>query len=136
MFQQTLEFRTRGRGLISITDAVADLVAKSGVKTGLCHLFIRHTSASLLLSENADPAVGRDLERFMQKIAPDGSPEFEHDAEGPDDMPAHIRTLLAGASMSVPVGNGRLLLGTWQGLYLWEHRTYAHVRQVVVTVAG
>jgi secondary thiamine-phosphate synthase enzyme len=136
MFQQTLEFRTRGRGLISITDAVADLVAKSGVKTGLCHLFIRHTSASLLLSENADPAVGRDLERFMQKIAPDGSPEFEHDAEGPDDMPAHIRTLLAGASMSVPVGNGRLLLGTWQGLYLWEHRTHAHVRQVVVTVAG
>lgn len=136
MFQQTLDIRTRGRGLISITDAVADLVAKSGVKTGLCHVFIRHTSASLLLSENADPAVGRDLERFMQKVAPDGSPEWEHDVEGPDDMPAHIRTMLAGASMSVPVGNGKLLLGTWQGLYVWEHRTHGHVRQVVVTIAG
>lgn len=119
-----------------MTDAVAELVAKSGVKVGLCHLFIRHTSASLLLSENADPAVGRDLERFMQKVAPDGSPEFEHDAEGPDDMPAHIRTMLAGATMTVPVANGRLLLGTWQGLYLWEHRTRGHDREVVVTVTG
>lgn len=136
MFQQTLTLRTRGRGLVPITDAVAELVAKSGVKVGLCHLFIRHTSASLLLSENADPAVGRDLERFMQKVAPDGSPEFEHDAEGPDDMPAHIRTMLAGATMTVPVANGRLLLGTWQGLYLWEHRTRGHDREVVVTVTG
>jgi secondary thiamine-phosphate synthase enzyme len=136
MYQQTLNFRTRGRGLLPMTEQVADLVAKSGVKAGLCHLFIRHTSASLLLSENADPAVGRDLERFMQKVAPDGSPEFEHDAEGPDDMPAHIRTMLAGATMTVPVANGRLLLGTWQGIYLWEHRTRGHDREVVVTVAG
>jgi secondary thiamine-phosphate synthase enzyme len=135
MFQQTLTFRTRGRGLTSITDEVMDVVARSGVTTGLCHLFIRHTSASLLLSENADPAVGRDLERFMQKVAPDGSPEFEHDAEGPDDMPAHIRTMLAGATMTVPIGRSRLLLGTWQGIYLWEHRTSAHTREVVVTVA-
>lgn len=111
-------------------------MTKSGVKTGLCHLFIRHTSASLLLSENADPAVGRDLERFMQRIAPDGSPELEHDVEGPDDMPAHIRTMLAGASMTVPVGDGKLLLGTWQGLYVWEHRTHGHHRQVVITITG
>jgi secondary thiamine-phosphate synthase enzyme len=136
MFQQTLDVRTRGRDLIAITDAVAELVTKSGVKTGLCHLFIRHTSASLLLSENADPAVGRDLERFMQRIAPDGSPELEHDVEGPDDMPAHIRTMLAGASMTVPVGDGKLLLGTWQGLYVWEHRTHGHHRQVVITITG
>jgi secondary thiamine-phosphate synthase enzyme len=97
---------------------------------------MRHTSASLLLSENADPAVGRDLERFMQRVVPDGSREFEHDAEGPDDMPAHIRSMLTGASLSIPVGDGRLLLGTWQGIFMWEHRHAGHTREVVVTIAN
>jgi secondary thiamine-phosphate synthase enzyme len=120
----------------SITDKVAAIVSRAGIATGTCTVFIRHTSASLLLSENADPAVGRDLERFMQRIAPDGSPEFEHDAEGPDDMTAHIRTVLAGASLTIPVGARRLQLGTWQGIYVWEHRTAAHEREVIVTVVG
>jgi secondary thiamine-phosphate synthase enzyme len=134
--QESLQVRTRARALHPITDAVAAIVKRAAISAGTCTVFIRHTSASLLLSENADPAVGRDLERFMQRIAPDGSPEFEHDTEGPDDMPAHIRTVLAGASLTIPVGAGRLLLGTWQGLYVWEHRTAAHDREVVVTVVG
>jgi secondary thiamine-phosphate synthase enzyme len=136
MFQQTLTIRSHGRGLIPLTSEVAELVAKSGVTIGLCNVFMRHTSASLLLSENADPAVGRDLERFMQRVVPDGSREFEHDAEGPDDMPAHIRSMLTGASLSIPVGDGRLLLGTWQGIFMWEHRHAGHTREVVVTIAN
>ena len=134
--QEPLRIRTRPRTLHLITDAVAAVVNRANVRCGTCNVFIRHTSASLLLSENADPAVGRDLERFMQRVAPDGSPEFEHDAEGPDDMPAHIRTVLAGAWLTIPVGDGRLLLGTWQGVYVWEHRTTAHEREIVVTVVG
>jgi secondary thiamine-phosphate synthase enzyme len=134
--QETLSVHTRARTPHAITDAVETIVSRSKIGTGTCTVFIRHTSASLLLSENADPAVGRDLERFMQRIAPDGSPDFEHDTEGPDDMPAHIRTMLAGATLTIPVGNRRLLLGKWQGIYLWEHRTAAHDREVVVTVVG
>jgi secondary thiamine-phosphate synthase enzyme len=134
--QTTLTIHTPGRSLLNITERVAPLVTKSGVGTGLCHLFLRHTSASLLLSENADPVVGQDLERFMQRIVPDSSPEFRHVEEGPDDMPAHVRTLLAGASLTLPIGEGRLLLGTWQGIFLWEHRYQGHRREVVVTLMG
>jgi secondary thiamine-phosphate synthase enzyme len=102
----------------------------------MCNVFLRHTSASLLICENADPAVRRDLERFMQRVAPDGSPDYEHGVEGPDDMPAHIRSTLAGVSLSLPVRDGRLCLGVWQGVYVWEHRASAHEREVVVTIVG
>lgn len=136
MSQHTLTIETRGRGFEMITSQVAEVVARSGVRQGLCNVFIRHTSASVLITENADSSVRRDLERFMQRIAPDGAPEYEHDTEGPDDMPAHIRTVLAGSTLTVPLIDGRLALGTWQGIYLWEHRTSRQTRQVVVTVIG
>ncbi len=134
--QEVLTIQTRARAFEMITSAVASVVARSDIKQGLCHVFIRHTSASVMITENADSAVRRDLERFMQRIAPDGSPEYEHDAEGPDDMPAHIRTLLSGSAVSVPVVDGRLGLGTWQGIYVWEHRGSRHSREVIVTVVG
>jgi secondary thiamine-phosphate synthase enzyme len=136
MIQEILTIPTRGRGFEMITSQVASVVARSQVRFGLCNVFIRHTSASLVITENADSAVRRDLERFMQRIAPDGSPEYEHDIEGPDDMPAHIRTMLTAVSVSVPVMEGRLALGTWQGIYLWEHRISRHTREVIVTVVG
>lgn len=134
MPQHTLTIETRGRGFEMITSQVAEVVARSGVRNGLCNVFIQHTSASVLITENADSAVRRDLERFMQRTAPDGSPDYEHDTEGPDDMPAHIRTVLAGSTLTVPVVNGRLALGTWQGIYVWEHRTSRQSRKVLVTV--
>ncbi len=134
MAQHTLRIETRGRGFEMITSQVANIVARSGVKCGLCNVFIRHTSASVLITENADSSVRRDLERFMQRIAPDGSADYEHDTEGPDDMPAHIRTVLAGSTVTVPVIDGRLALGTWQGIYLWEHRASRHSREVIVSV--
>lgn len=134
--QQTLRINTRGRGFEMITAAVEDVVARSGVRQGLCNVFIRHTSASLLITENADSAVRRDLERFMQRIAPDGSRDYEHDTEGPDDMPAHIRNMLTSSGLSISVVEGRLGLGTWQGIYVWEHRTSRHSREVIVTVIG
>ncbi len=126
--------RTRGRSFEDITDKVRASVRASGVRSGLCNVFLRHTSASLFICENADPSVRRDLERFMQRIAPDGDPEYEHDAEGPDDLPSHIRSMLAGVSVTVPIQEGDLHLGTWQGIYLWEHRTASHEREVVVTI--
>lgn len=135
-FQDSFSIQTRGRGFEPITDRVAAIVAKSRVRVGLCNVFTQHTSASLLITENADPAVRRDLERFMQRVAPDGSPEYEHDTEGPDDMPAHIRSVLTAATLSVPIAGGALQLGTWQGIYLWEHRQVPHRRQVLVTVVG
>ncbi|HEY6641132.1 secondary thiamine-phosphate synthase enzyme YjbQ [Povalibacter sp.] len=134
--REILRLQTRGRSFEPLTEAVAKLVRSSGIREGICNLFIQHTSASLMISENADPAVQRDLERFMQRIAPDGSPDYEHDAEGPDDMPAHIRSVLTNTSVSVPVTDGRLMLGTWQGLYLWEHRHARHSRELIVTVMG
>lgn len=134
--QERFEVRTPGRGSLEITDRVAAAVASSGVATGVCHVFVQHTSASLLLTENADPAVRRDLETLFARLAPDGDPQYVHDDEGPDDMAAHARNVLAGSALSIPVGSGRLLLGTWQGVYLWEHRTAPHVRSVVVTVTG
>ena len=134
--QQSLTIETRGRGTVDITRDVADCVGAAGVTAGLCHVFVHHTSASLMLCENADPSVRRDLEAFMARLAPDGDPAYEHDAEGPDDMPAHIRSVLTQTGLSVPVIDGRPGLGTWQGVYLWEHRTRPHRRRVTVTVQG
>jgi secondary thiamine-phosphate synthase enzyme len=135
-WQTTLEIATAGRGTRDITDAVAEAVAASGLRCGLVHVFVQHTSCSLTITENADPDVRRDLETVMARLAPDGDPAYRHDAEGPDDMAAHARSVLSGTSLSVPVGGGRLLLGTWQGIYLWEHRTAPHRRHVIVTVLG
>jgi secondary thiamine-phosphate synthase enzyme len=135
-WQTILEIATAGRGTRDITDAVAGAVAASGLGCGVVHVFVQHTSCSLTITENADPDVRRDLETVMARLAPDGDPAYRHDAEGPDDMAAHARSMLSGASLSVPVGGGRLLLGTWQGIYLWEHRTAPQRRHVVVTVLG
>jgi secondary thiamine-phosphate synthase enzyme len=125
-----------GRGFIDITAAVAGRVAGSGVTCGIALVFVPHTSCSLLLGENADPTVREDLERWFARAVPDADPLFRHVAEGPDDMPAHVRSILAGVSVTVPVQAGRLQLGTWQGLYLWEHRRQPHQRTVLVTVLG
>ena len=130
------EFRTPGRGFQDITRDVQAVVGESGVSTGLCNVFLRHTSASLLITENADPDVRVDLENFISRIAPDGDPRHLHSAEGPDDMPAHIRSVLNANELTVPVRGGRLALGTWQGIYLWEHRHRPHVRRVDITVTG
>ena len=134
--QSEIRIDTRGRGTYDFTRDVQDVVRESGVRTGLCHLFICHTSASMMLCENADPAVRRDLETFMARQVPDGDPMFTHTAEGPDDMPAHVRSVLTQSDLSIPVRDGRCALGTWQGVYLWEHRTAPHARRVVVTVQG
>lgn len=134
--QQSFEVRTRGRGTTEITAEVARIVRASGIATGIAQVFAQHTSCSVMITENADPAVRRDLETLAARWAPDGDPAYRHDTEGDDDMAAHARSLLAGSSVSVPVGGGALLLGTWQGIYLWEHRTGAQSRRVVVTVLG
>jgi len=110
-------------------------IAESGIRTGLCTLFLRHTSASLIIQENADPDVLKDLENFLRKLVPEG-PHYIHDAEGPDDMPAHIRTALTHTTETIPIANGRLVLGTWQGIYLWEHRSQGHSREVVIHLLG
>lgn len=135
-YQQTFEIRTRGRGTTEITEEVARLVRAAGVATGIAQVFVQHTSCSVMITENADPSVRRDLETLARRWAPDADPDYRHDTEGDDDMAAHARSLLAGSSVSVPVGNGQLLLGSWQGIYLWEHRTGAQVRTIVVTVIG
>jgi secondary thiamine-phosphate synthase enzyme len=134
--QTVLEFSTAGRGTRDITDAVAKAVAESGIDCGLAHVFVQHTSCSLTVTENADPDVRRDLETIIARLAPDGDPAYRHDTEGPDDMAAHARSLLTDTALTIPVGGGRLLLGTWQGIYLWEHRTAPHRRSVVVTIIG
>ena len=136
VFQDKLIIATHGRGTTSISDTIQAQVHISGVRTGLCHVFLHHTSASLVLCENADPDVRTDLERYMARLVPDGDPVFEHTAEGPDDMPAHIRNILTGSDLTLPVSNGQCDLGTWQGVYLWEHRTAGHRRQITVTVFG
>ncbi|MDP9034868.1 MAG: secondary thiamine-phosphate synthase enzyme YjbQ [Myxococcota bacterium] len=133
--QRIVTVTTRGRGFFDVTSDVAQIVRESGIATGLCTLFLRHTSASLVIQENADPAVLRDLERWMSAIAPESS-EYEHDAEGPDDMPSHIRTAVTRSSESIPVTRGALALGTWQGVYVWEHRRVGHRRELVIHVAG
>ncbi|HTW37194.1 MAG TPA: secondary thiamine-phosphate synthase enzyme YjbQ [Steroidobacteraceae bacterium] len=134
MQRKELCIRTGGRGLTELTRPIGDVVARSGVMDGLCNVFVPHTSASLLLGENYDPSVRRDLEAFMSRLVRDGDPAYEHDAEGPDDMPAHIRTALTQSSVVLPILGGELRLGTWQGVYLWEHRSAPHERRVIVTV--
>jgi secondary thiamine-phosphate synthase enzyme len=136
IIQQTIEVPTRGRGTYDITGQVAQVVAGAAIRTGICQVFVQHTSASLMLCENADPDVRRDLEAFMARLAPDGDPLFRHVTEGPDDMPAHVRSVLTQSSLGIPVREGRCLLGTWQGIYLWEHRAAGSRRRVVVTVQG
>ncbi len=134
--QHHIEITTRGRGTHEITSEVEAVVSRSGIATGLCNIFLQHTSASLILCENADPDVLRDLEAFAQRLVPDGDPLFIHTMEGPDDMPAHIRTVLTDSSLSIPISDGRCLLGTWQGIFLWEHRHAPHHRNLVITIIG
>lgn len=131
-----LEVRTPGRAMVEITDEVRRWVAASGLRDGLLTLFIRHTSASLLVQENADPEVRRDLERFLARLVPDGDPLFVHRAEGADDMPAHARAALTQTHLAIPLMAGALALGTWQGIYVYEHRRRAHTREVVLHLAG
>jgi secondary thiamine-phosphate synthase enzyme len=135
LHQRTASISTRGRGFVDVTPEVARVVAESKVTTGLCTVFLRHTSASLVIQENADPSVLRDLARWMDRIAPEGD-RYEHDTEGPDDMPSHLRSSITRSSESIPVTGGRLALGTWQAIYVWEHRTSPHRREIVVHVAG
>ncbi len=133
---EKFEIKTQGRGTIEITSEVQQVVRSTGVETGLCSVFLHHTSASLIICENADPSVRSDLERYAARLVPDGDPLFEHTLEGPDDMPAHIRTILTQSSLMIPVARRRCDLGTWQGLFLWEHRAQGHRRSVTVTVLG
>ena len=136
VYQQTLRYATLGRGTSNITRQVEEVISQSGINTGMVNIFVHHTSASLILCENADPTVRSDLEYFMGKITPDGDPMYEHRDEGPDDMSAHVRTVLTDSSLVIPVNRGQTLLGTWQGIYLWEHRTHPHQRKITVTVYG
>jgi secondary thiamine-phosphate synthase enzyme len=133
--QQILRLETRGRGFVNFTPELGEVVRQSAVVNGLCTVFVRHTSASLLIQENADPAVLRDLERWLGELAPEARP-WEHDDEGPDDMPAHARSAITRTNESIPISAGRLVLGTWQAIYLWEHRARPHVREVFVHVSG
>jgi secondary thiamine-phosphate synthase enzyme len=131
-----IALKTSARGLYEITEAVEDKVAAAGLQTGLCTLHIQHTSASLVIQENADPEVRRDLDRFFKRLVPDGDKLFEHTSEGEDDMPAHVRTALTAVSLSIPISGSRLVLGTWQGIYVWEHRTHPHQRRIIVHLLG
>mgnify|MGYP001815387497 FL=1 len=134
--QSETRVSTNGRGTYDLTRDVQDAVRDSGIRSGLCHVFVCHTSASLMLCENADPSVMRDMETFMSRQVPDGDAMFTHTAEGPDDMPAHVRSVLTGSDLNIPVMEGRCALGTWQGIYLWEHRRAPHARRIIVTVQG
>jgi secondary thiamine-phosphate synthase enzyme len=134
--REELRVETDGRGTYDLSADVRRVVAESAIQTGMCHVFICHTSASLMLCENADPDVMRDLETFMSRQVPDGDPMFIHTAEGPDDMPAHVRSILTQSDLNIPVSGGRCTLGTWQGIYLWEHRFAPHSRRVIITVQG
>ncbi|HYZ88497.1 MAG TPA: secondary thiamine-phosphate synthase enzyme YjbQ [Myxococcales bacterium] len=133
--QEEIEVSPRGRGLHDVTEQVGRAVARAGVRTGLCTVFVQHTSASLVVQENADAAVLRDLERWAERIAPEDA-DYEHDAEGPDDMPSHIRAAFTRTAETIPIRDGSILLGTWQAIYLWEHRRSPHRRHLVVTVIG
>jgi secondary thiamine-phosphate synthase enzyme len=135
-FQQTLTLETNGPGLLEFTEKIAQIVADSGILTGVAYIFCRHTSASLLIQENADPDVQRDLVAFFKRLVPDGDPIFVHRAEGPDDMPAHVKTALTQTTLTIPIADGALMLGTWQGIYLFEHRRRPHTRNVVVHIVG
>ena len=136
VYQESFQIRTSGRGTSDITARIQTVIAASGVQAGLCHVFIHHTSASLILCENADPDVRADLETFMARLVPDGDKEFVHTAEGGDDMPAHVRSVLTDSALTIPVTVGRARLGTWQGIYLWEHRLAPQSRTITVTLLG
>ena len=127
---------TAGQGLQEITGKVVAALEGAGIDEGLCTLFVRHTSASLVIQENADPSAKRDLERWLNRLVPDGDPFYSHDAEGPDDMPAHIKAALTGTSISIPITGGKLSLGTWQGIYLWEHRRRGSRRELVLHIGA
>lgn len=134
--QQMITVQTQGRETINITREVEEALRASGVEKGLCHVFVHHTSASLIITENADSDVRRDLENYIAKLVLDGDPAYLHDQEGPDDMAAHIRSVLTQSEITIPVKAGRLALGTWQGLFLWEHRYQSHRRNITVTLTG
>lgn len=136
LHQQKLRFSTTGRGTYNITEQIAEAVTKSGIKTGICHIFLQHTSASLILCENADKTVREDLNAFMAKLVKDGDSAYKHQDEGPDDMSAHIRTVLTQNTLSIPIHKGKSDLGLWQGIFLWEHRTKAFKRNISVTIMG
>ena len=136
IYQETLRIHTHGRGTINISSQLNSTLSASGIRTGIANIFVQHTSASLILCENADPTVRRDLEAFMHRITPDGDPLYQHTDEGPDDMSAHVRTVLTDSSLSIPFSSGQLLLGIWQGVFLWEHRTQAHNRQIIISLYG
>ena len=133
---ETITVRTQGRGSQPITDAVRSVVSESGVEVGLCSVFIHHTSASLVITENADPDVRSDLDGYLSRLVPDGDPHYRHTAEGPDDMSAHIRSALTLTSVTIPVRNGKPDLGTWQGVFVLEHRTSPHQRRITISVVG
>ena len=137
IYQQALQLKERKRGFHLITTEVLQALPQiSEIKTGICQVFIQHTSASLTINEDADPTVRKDFETYFNKAVPENDPDYQHDAEGPDDMPAHLKASLLGSSVTIPINNGRLALGTWQGIYLCEHRNYGHKRNLVVTVWG
>ncbi|MEN8803077.1 MAG: secondary thiamine-phosphate synthase enzyme YjbQ [Thiogranum sp.] len=136
VYQSSFQIATGGRGIYPIKRDVEERLQESGIHTGISLIFLHHTSASLVLCENADPEVQADLERFMARLVPDGDPVFRHIDEGPDDMPAHVRSILTSNSLSIPVSSGRCDLGIWQGIYLWEHRLIPHQRRISVTVQG
>lgn len=134
--QTTINIQTRGRDTYHISDQIEAVVQRNNIKTGLCHVFIHHTSASLIITENADPDVRRDLETIIQRVSPDNDPEYFHTLEGPDDMSAHGRNMLTQTELTVPISNGKLGLGTWQGLFLWEHRRSGFSRKLTITLMG
>jgi secondary thiamine-phosphate synthase enzyme len=136
VFKKDWTYRTKGKGTYEITDGVSDAVCESGLQNGLVSIFVQHTSCSLILMENADPTARVDLERFMDDLVPDDYPYFVHTLEGPDDMPSHIKMTLTRSSENIPFANGKLELGTWQGIFLWEHRVAPHQRKMVITILG
>ena len=135
-YQQVLQIKTTGKGLREITQEIRDVVYDSNINSGICNLFVRHTSASLIIQENADPDVQHDLEYFLGKLVPENDLGYTHTVEGPDDMPSHIRSVLTKTSEQIPLSGGKMLLGTWQGIFLWEHRIKGHSRNVVVNISG
>jgi secondary thiamine-phosphate synthase enzyme len=137
IYQHSLQLKARKRGFHLVTEEVVNAMPQiRRLRNGICHIFIQHTSASLALNENAAPAVGKDFEMYFNKIVPENDPDYSHDDEGPDDMPAHLKAALLGSSLMIPVSEGQLAFGTWQGIYLCEHRNYMHSRNLVITVWG
>ena len=134
--QKTITLQTSGRGTVNITDEIESVLRTCAISRGLCHVFLHHTSASLIITENADDDVRRDLENYIASLVRDGDPAYLHDQEGPDDMAAHIRSVLTQTEVTIPLRDGQLLLGIWQGLFLWEHRLQAHRRELTVTISG